>query len=292
MTFDVMKGKNKKMETITFTVRRAEEHSALIDYVARHLSISKRAAKNILDQRNISVNGQRVWMAKHLLEVGDEVKILATSLKTKHDKIEKIEIIYRDKDYIIANKPSGILACDKKGSLESILRIQLKKPALQAVHRLDRDTSGCLMFAFSDEAKSKMIECFRAKEVTKVYHAIVHDHMKRGTSRISKPLGGQTAVSHVRVLDTSSNAAHVSVSIETGRTHQIRIHLASTRHPVLGDRKYAGGIKLENNLAEVPRQMLHAYSLSFTHPLSKERIVAKARPPADFKACLKKFKLK
>jgi RluA family pseudouridine synthase len=280
------------MDTITFTVRRAEEHSPLINYVARHLSLSKRAVKTILDQRNISVNGQRVWMAKHILEVGDEVKILAASIKTKSDKQQKIQIIYRDKDYIIANKPSGVLACGKKGSLETILQAQLNKPALQAVHRLDRDTSGCLMFAFSDEAKSKMVECFRAKEVTKVYHAIVHDHMKRGTSRISKPIGGQTAVSHVRVLDTASNAAHVSVSIETGRTHQIRIHLASTRHPVLGDRKYAGGVKLENNLATVPRQMLHAYSLSFTHPITKERITSKAQPPADFKACLKKFKLK
>ncbi len=280
------------METITYKVRRAEDKTQLIDYIARHLSISKRATKSLLDQRNISVNGQRVWMAKHELDVGDEVKVLTTSIKTKQTKNEKIAILYRDKDYVVVNKPSGLIACYKKGSLETILRKQLNTPELLAVHRLDRDTSGCLIFAFSDEAKSKMIEVFRAKEVTKVYHAIVHDHMKRGTSRISKPIGGQTAVSNARVLDTSATAAHVSVSIETGRTHQIRIHLASVRHPVLGDRKYAGGIRLENNLADVPRQMLHAYSLSFQHPVKKELIVVKAHAPADFKTCLKKFKLK
>jgi RluA family pseudouridine synthase len=284
--------KGIKMDTITYKVRRAEESTALIDYIARHLSLSKRAVKALLDQRNISVNGQRVWMAKHQLEVGDEIKVLASSIKTKYNKTEKVTILYRDKDYVVVNKPSGLISCDKKGSLEAILRKQLDSPELLAVHRLDRDTSGCLMFAFSEEAKAKMIEVFRAKEVTKVYHAIVHDHMNRGTSRISKPIGGQTAISNVRVLDTSSTAAHVSVSIETGRTHQIRIHLASVRHPVLGDRKYAGGIRLENNLEDVPRQMLHAYSLSFNHPVKKELIVVKANSPADFKACMKKFKLK
>ena len=280
------------MDTITYKVRRAEEHTPLIDYIARHLSLSKRAVKALLDQRNISVNGQRVWMAKHKIEVGDEIKVLVSSLKTRDNRQEKIAILYRDKDYVVVNKPSGLISCDKKGSLETVLRQQLNTPELQAVHRLDRDTSGCLMFAFSEEAKSKMIEVFRAKDVTKVYHAIVHDHMKRGTSRISKPIGGQTAVSNVRVLDTGTSAAHVSVSIETGRTHQIRIHLASVRHPVLGDRKYAGGVRLENNLTDVPRQMLHAYSLSFQHPVKKELIVVKAHAPADFKACMKKFKLK
>jgi RluA family pseudouridine synthase len=285
-----MKEQNYIMETVSFKVRRAEDQSTLIDYVARHLAISKRATKAILDRRNISVNGQRVWIAKHVLQVGDEVEILTAAIRP--DKTNrKIAVLWRDRDYVVVNKPSGLLSCGK-GSLETRLQAQLKTPALQAVHRLDRDTSGALMFAFSDDAKDRMIECFRAKTITKVYHAIVHDHMKRGTSTISRPIGGQTAVSHVRVLDTSAKAAHVSVSIETGRTHQIRIHLAAIRHPVLGDRKYAGGVRLENNLTEIPRQMLHAYSLSFDHPLSNERIVVKAPPPADFKACLKKFKLK
>ncbi len=278
------------METITFKVRRAEDQTALIDYLARHLKISKRAAKMLLDQRNVSVNGQRVWIAKHILNVNDEVKVLIAAVHKQTP--DKVTILYRDKNYLIVNKPSGIIVCGKKNSLEGVLQRQLRNENIRAVHRLDRDTSGSIMFAFSEDAKARMIECFRAKEVTKVYHAIVYDHMKRGESRISRPIGGQTAISHVRVLDTSTKAAHISVSIETGRTHQIRIHLASIRHPVLGDRKYAGGIRLENNLAEVPRQMLHAYSLSFTHPQKNERIVVKAQPPADFKACLKTFKLK
>jgi 23S rRNA pseudouridine1911/1915/1917 synthase len=278
------------MDTILYKVRRAEDKTPLVDFIARHLSLSKRAAKNLLDLRNVSVNGRRVWIAKHLLEVGDEVKVLVTP--AAGGTPEKTSILYRDKNYLVINKPTGVVVCGKKGSLETRLRHQLNRDGIVAVHRLDRDTSGAVMFAFSEDAKQKMIEQFRAKDITKVYHAIVHDHMKRGTSTISKPIGGQTAISHVRVLDTSAKAAYVSVSIETGRTHQIRIHLASIRHPVLGDRKYAGGVLLENNLAEVPRQMLHAYSLGFTHPDSGKRIVVKALPPPDFKACLRSFNLK
>lgn len=278
------------MEPTTYKVRRAEDQAPLVDFIARRLSVSKRAAKGILDQRNVSVNGKRVWMARHALEVGDEVSVLAPATGKKAGQKNEIPIIYRDADYVIVNKPSGVLACGKK-SLETILRKQLKSTQLEAVHRLDRETSGCLMFAFNAEAKDIMIDCFRAKEITKVYHAIVHDHMKRGAQRISKPIGGQTAVSNARVLDTSRHASHVSVSIETGRTHQIRIHLASVRHPVLGDRKYAGGIRLDNTLAEIPRQMLHAFGLRFNHPKSGKHINVKAPFPADFKACLKAFKL-
>jgi 23S rRNA pseudouridine1911/1915/1917 synthase len=278
------------MEPTTYKVRRAEDQSALVDFVAKRLSVSKRAAKGILDQRNVSVNGQRVWMARHALQVGDEVGILAPRPERNAGKKNEIPILYRDSGYVIANKPSGFLACGKK-SLETILQKQLRAPKLQAVHRLDRETSGCLMFAFTEQAKETMVACFRAKEITKVYHAIVHDHMNRGVQRISKPIGGQTAISNVRVLDTSRTASHVSVSIETGRTHQIRIHLASIRHPVVGDRKYAGGVRLDNTLAEIPRQMLHAFALRFDHPESGKLINVKAPFPADFKACLKTFKL-
>jgi len=278
------------MEPTAYKVRRAEDQATLVDFVARRLTVSKRAAKAVLDQRNVSVNGRRVWMARHALQAGDEVSILAPVTLRKKGRKDEVPILYRDSCYVIANKPSGVLACGKK-SLETILQKQLKAPKLQAVHRLDRDTSGCLLFAFDEEAKDSMVACFRAKEITKVYHAIVHDHMKRGAQRISKPLGGQTAVSNVRVLDTSRHASHVSVSIETGRTHQIRIHLASVRHPVLGDRKYAGGIRLDNTLAEIPRQMLHAFALRFNHPDSGKPIYVKAPFPTDFKACLKAFKL-
>ncbi|MBT3192027.1 MAG: RluA family pseudouridine synthase [Verrucomicrobia bacterium] len=279
------------MEPITYKVRRAEDQSPLLEFVARHLSISKRAAKAILDLRNISVNGQRVWMARHALSVGDEVKVLVPPARVQPGKREKIAILYRDSDYVIANKPSGILSCGKSSSLEAILRRQLKAPDLQAVHRLDRETSGCLMFAFSEAAKERMVECFRAKAITKVYHAIVHEHMERGVRKITKPLGGQTAISNVRVLDSDRKASHVAVSIETGRTHQIRIHLASAKHPVLGDRKYAGGIHLENTLAEIPRQMLHAYELRFKHPVTDVSIKARAPLPGDFRDCLKTYRL-
>lgn len=274
------------MQPHVYKVRRAEDGTPLGDFVAKRLNRSKRAAKALLDRRNVIVNGSRIWMARHPLETGDMVEILTSANIAGQRRRKPIPILYRDTDYLVVNKPPDILACGK-GSLETVLRRQLHAPEILAVHRLDRDTSGCLMFAFSETAKQDMIHEFRAHTVTKAYHAIVQDHLKRGTRRIAKPLGGQTAVSHVRVLDSSRNASHVTVSIETGRTHQIRIHLAAIRHPVLGDRKYAPGGRPTSGLSAVSRQMLHARALRFTHPATGKRINITAPLPDDFKACLK-----
>jgi RluA family pseudouridine synthase len=269
-------------------VRRSEGDTPLVEFIAKRLSVTKRSAKALLDRRNVTVNGKLVWMARHPVSIGDEIRIL--SLPNTNKQKSPISVLFRDSDIVVVNKPSGLLSCGNN-SIESALQRQLKNPGLRAVHRLDRDTSGCLMVALSEDARSHMVEVFRAKLVAKVYHAIVFDHMPRGTQRISKPLAGQTAISNVRVLHSGRLASHVSVNIETGRTHQIRIHLASIRHPVLGDRKYAGAAQLEGELANVARQMLHAYALSFPHPNTGKPVHIKAPLPADFKACLKSFKL-
>jgi 23S rRNA pseudouridine1911/1915/1917 synthase len=229
-------------------------------------------------------------MAKHMLTVGDTVTILKDGLDIAGPTKRPIVILHQDKFCIVAAKPSGILSCGNK-SLETLLQTQLQQPALRAVHRLDRDTSGCLLFSCDTETHEKLISAFRAKTVSKVYHALVHGAMKRGEQRVSKPIGGQTAVSNVRVLDVSGSASHVAVSIETGRTHQIRIHLASIRHPVMGDRKYASGIKMSERLAGIPRQTLHAQALRFRHPITDAPLRMTAPLPADFKACMKTFKL-
>lgn len=277
-------------QTADYLVRRAEDSTTLLDYIARKLSVSKKAAKALLDRRNVSVNGTRIWMAKHKLIAGDTVSILNDGTGIGGQPKRRIPILHRDARCIIAAKPAGILACGPK-SLETLLQQQLGIPGLRAVHRLDRDTSGCLLFATDTETFDRMVAEFRAKTVVKVYHALVHGPMKRGEHRISKPLGGQTAVSNVRVLDVSTNATHVAVSIETGRTHQIRIHLASLRYPVMGDRKYASGVKLNEKLVGIPRQMLHAQSLRFKHPFTGNMLRVTAPLPPDFQACMKIFKL-
>ena len=277
-------------QTLDYLVRRAENSTTLLEFIARKLPASKKSAKALLDRRNVSVNGTRIWMAKHELTAGDTVSILSDGLGLAGAPKRQVPILHRDARCIVAAKPAGILSCGPK-SLETLLQAQLGIPGLRAVHRLDRDTSGCLLFATDTETFDRMVAAFRAKTVTKVYHALVHGPMKRGEHRISKPLGGQTAVSNVRVLDVSSTAAHVAVSIETGRTHQIRIHLASVRHPVMGDRKYASGVKLSEKQVGIPRQMLHAQSLRFEHPFTGAVMRVTAPLPPDFQICMKTFKL-
>jgi len=278
------------MQNLDYPVRRADDKTTLLDFIARKLGLSKKAAKAILDQRSVSVNGTRIWMARHALAVGDSVTILRDGLDVTGPARRPVPILFRDKHCVVAAKPAGILSCGPK-SLETLLQEQLGIATLMAVHRLDRDTSGCLLFSCDAETNERMIAAFRAKTVTKVYHAIVHGPMKRGEHRVSRPIGGKTAVSNVRVLDVSSNATHVAVSIETGRTHQIRIHLASVRHPVMGDRKYASGVKLSEKLSGIPRQMLHAQALRFRHPVTDALMRVTAPLPSDFQACLNTFKL-
>lgn len=278
------------IQTTDYQVRRAEDKATLLEFIARKLSVSKKAAKAILDRRNVSVNGTRIWMAKHELAAGDSVSILKDGTEIAGPSKRPVPILYRDARCIVADKPAGVLSCGPK-SLETLLRRQLGIPDLRAVHRLDRDTSGCLMFATDTETFDRMVAAFREKSVTKVYHALLHGPMTRGEHRVSKPLGGQTAVSNVRVLDVSSNATHVAVRIETGRTHQIRIHLASVRHPVMGDRKYASGVKLSEKLIGIPRQMLHAQALRFPHPFTGEVLRVIAPLPLDFQQCMKIFKV-
>jgi 23S rRNA pseudouridine1911/1915/1917 synthase len=280
------------MQTKEYRVTRTHHAQTLQQFVAGQLKLSRNGAKNLMDRRNVFVNGKRVWMANHNLQTGDVVSIITDTpaRPSRAKQPDRIPVLWKDEHYLIVNKPANLLSTGN-GSLEQKIREQLEAPELLAVHRLDRDTTGCLIVARNKDCFDKILPAFRDRKISKTYHAIVHGHMKKGEHRISKPLAGQTAVSHVRVLDASEDAAHVSVKIETGRTHQIRIHLASFKHPVMGDPKYAGDIEKKAGVLPIPRQMLHAKTLVFTHPFTGNVIRTEATLPADFKACLKGFKL-
>ena len=278
------------MQTKEYQVNKINHGQTLQDFIVSKRKISRKAAKNLMDRRNVFVNGKRVWMAKHNLKTGDLVSILLPPEKKGCTRDQKIPTLWQDNDYLVVNKPANLLSVGKI-SLERRLQEQHNNTRLRAVHRLDRDTTGCLIIAKNQSAFDNMLPLFRDRSISKTYHAIVHGFMKKGEHRISKPLQGQTAVSHVRVLDSADNAAHVSVKIETGRTHQIRIHLASFQHPVMGDPKYAGDVEKKAGVLPIPRQMLHARALVFAHPTTGNVIRAEAPLPPDFRACLKSFKL-
>ncbi len=275
------------MDSRKFIVRPPENRHSLLDFLARHLEASKKTAKRLLDSRMVFVNRQRVWMARHELNTGDEVEIHV--LPTRPEE-RPIALLYRDDGYIVANKPPGLLS-NGPDSVESRLRAQLNLPRLEAVHRLDRDTSGCLLFAADAARKNRMVPLFEDRRVTKVYHAIVFGQVSDSLREISSPIDALPAMTRVQILTAARRASHVKLLIETGRTHQIRKHMISVRHPVVGDKAYATGDVPSPVLRQIPRQMLHASGLSFTHPETGADIRVKAPLPGDFRACLRLFKL-
>jgi 23S rRNA pseudouridine1911/1915/1917 synthase len=161
---------------------------------------------------------------------------------------------------------------------------------IQAVHRLDRDTSGCLMFAKTTVAFNAAVELWKTRRVTKIYQAIVWGAFDRGKSTIDQELDGDRAVSHLTREAISKDATFLKVRIETGRTHQIRRHLASIRHPILGDREHGVKFARDPRLLTIPRQMLHACGIEMPHPMiSNKTLKAHSPLPADFRRCLKLF---
>jgi 23S rRNA pseudouridine1911/1915/1917 synthase len=155
--------------------------------------------------------------------------------------------------YVVADKPAGIVSCSDPNSVESILRTQLHEPTLQAVHRLDRDTTGCLLFACSEAAWQAAVEVFKTHLVQKQYRAIVVGRFAHPHVTVDAPLDGLPAVSHVTREAVGDEASFLRIRIETGRTNQIRRHLSSIRHPVVGDRMFGLKSARDPRLMSVPR---------------------------------------
>lgn len=270
-----------------FTVKYKQEGMRLFEVIALELNISKKQAQAAIDAKQVLVNGKRIWIRKHAVKEDDRVEILIEERKPTIPK--KIQILWQDKDYLVVNKPAFLLTNASKESLEAILQKQEKNSTLCAVHRLDKETSGCVIFAKSAEAKAAAIPMFKGRDIMKVYRAITIGQFPKNWNEIRTDIDGLMSTTHVKTLDSCKQASYLELRIETGRTHQIRRHLADKRYPVLGDKKYAG---TGNELSLVqPRQMLHAYRLIFPHPKTQEMIRATAPLPPDFKRCLGQLKL-
>lgn len=276
------------MRRLQFRVRQQDTGAPLWGFLARQLGLSGRKAKNLLDQRCVFVNGSRIWMARHELDPGDQVEVLMPGNAER--EAATLPVLYRDDDLAVINKPAGLLTNDAR-SAETRLRIQMNCPALRAVHRLDRDTTGCLLFAMHPEAWTKLAALFAERKIKKQYHAIAGGRIVEPRRRVDSPIDGQPAVTRIAVVDAVREATHLTADIETGRTHQIRKHLASIGHPVLGDRQYATGRELSSRERNISRHMLHAHRIEFDHPLADRKIVCVAPLPPDFVECLRIYRL-
>jgi 23S rRNA pseudouridine1911/1915/1917 synthase len=275
-----------------FRVSAREEGQDLQTFLASHFSMSRRKVKAILDARSVFVNGRRIWMARHVLTAGDRVEADEAETSTPDGRPPALDVLCESDGFIIIDKPAGMLSNGDPASAESVLQRQLGDPAIVAVHRLDKDTTGCLLLARSDEWFDLAVQRFRAQHVRKIYHAIVQGHFPDKTGTINTPLDGRTAATRVEVLDGRHEASHVRVTLQTGRTHQIRRHLAQQGHPVLGDRQYGTRRRLSGKASQVGRQMLHASALEIDFPDGSTRTLrAKAPLPRDFRQCLRSFRL-
>ena len=226
-----------------------------------------------------------------------------------------IDIRYEDADVIVVNKPSGLVVHPGAGNADGTLQNALlhhdpklaEIPRGGIVHRLDKDTSGLMVVARTLRAHTSLVEQLSARKVHRQYAAIVYGSMIAG-GRVDAPIGrhahdrlkqsvrddGRDAVTHYRVRERFRAMTLVECRLETGRTHQIRVHMAHVRHPLVGDPQYGGLLKLPKGasaefvvaLRAFKRQALHAERLEFVHPKSGKTIAVEAERPADMEALL------
>ncbi|MGC8804310.1 MAG: RluA family pseudouridine synthase [Candidatus Ratteibacteria bacterium] len=272
-------------------------------FIAQNLpDFSREFCKKLIENRLITVNGKFV-RPSHKLQKNDIIEIsddIEKSSCTLLPDTGNLEILYEDEHIIVVNKPAGILTHPVPGQTrKTLVNLILAHTALSSiglplrpgvVHRLDRDTSGCIIFAKTEKAHLNLVEQFKNRTIKKTYRAVVSGLFskeikeisvplyveKNGSGRVSVKFGrGKEAKTEIYVIGAGKNATYIEARPITGRTHQIRVSLAFIGHPVLGDIKYGRPSVL------IERQALHAYSISFSHPETREIITCTARIPED-----------
>ena len=267
------------------------------------LEKSRTEVQNLLKNGKVLVNG-KVVKASYILKVDDyiEVEIPDPIVSTIEKKNIALDIVYEDKDVIVVNKPSGMVVHPANGHYDDTLVNALMyhcddlstingeiRPGI--VHRIDKDTSGLLVACKNDTSHNCIALQLKEKTTIRKYVAIVYGSFDHLYGRIDAPIlrdpsdrlkmavieGGKNAVTHFKVLEKLGDYTLVECKLETGRTHQIRVHMAYINHPVLGDPLY-GPKKVIGDFG----QYLHAKSLGFIHPTTKEEMIFEVEPPKEF----------
>jgi 23S rRNA pseudouridine1911/1915/1917 synthase len=264
--------------------------------------------QKLTDNRKIFVNDKPVF-ASHKLKGGDLISFefeKEEKLKIKPEKI-KLDIIYEDDDIILVNKQPGIVVHPSYGHhsgtlLNALMAHSKCKYNPYLVHRLDKDTSGLIIFAKNEKSKISISKQLQKRTVKKIYLAAVKGTIVENKGRIEAPLGRspqnrklmsvnplakKMAISEFKVLARRDGYTLVEIRIMTGRTHQIRSHMKYINHPLVGDQQY-GGSEVSIDGEKYSRQMLHAYHVTFTHPRTSKTVEFKAELQNDMKEIFKK----
>ena len=311
--------------TETFTVEQSLPSERLDIFLrTKFPAISRGAMQRLIEQGHIRVDGKTV-KPTHAPRAGEKVEIHFPEPKPAEAQPEEmpLDILFEDQSLLVVNKPAGLVVHPAAGHEEHTLVNALlhhcqgslsgiggvARPGI--VHRLDKETSGCLVVAKNDETHIALSEQFANRVVKKVYHAIVCGAVPRETGEIHAAIArhpthrkrmavhddsdGRAAHTSWRVLEKLKCATYVEVQIHTGRTHQIRVHFQHLGHPVVGDDTY--GSTKNKRLKELanyaaPRVLLHAKELSFVHPRTQKPLKFSAPLPEDFKHALKLLRVK
>ena len=276
--------------------------------------LSRTAVQRLIEEENIKVN-KRKTKDSYKLQLNDEIEITIPEAKTTTLKAQDIplNIIYEDKDIIIINKPKGMVVHPANGNLDGTLVnaiLALCKDSLSGiggeirpgiVHRLDKDTSGCIIVAKNDKSHINLSEQLKNHQIKKTYIALVRGTIKENEATINMPIArsttdrkkmavnkkGKEAITHFKVLERFENKyTLLQINIETGRTHQIRVHLSNIGYPIIGDEVYSNG----KNEWEIKGQCLHAWKIEFCHPTTQKQIKVEAEIPQYFQEIIKDLK--
>lgn len=292
-------------------VLKEEENKRLDVFLVDKLGESRNFILNNIKNGNITVNGKKTKGGYSICEddiinIGD----LRVDTSVKAENID-LDILYEDKDIIVVNKKSGMVVHPGNGNYTGTLVNALMgytdelsdeggSERCGIVHRIDKDTSGILLIAKTNEAHRILSDDFKNKRIDRKYIALVHGVIDTNAGKIDAPIGrskvdrkkmcitdenAKRAVTNFKVLERYNNATLLELILETGRTHQIRVHMEYINHPVVNDPVY-GRRKTINDYG----QMLHAYFLGFHHPITHEYLSFEVKPEKEFNDILDSFK--
>ena len=289
--------------------------------VHRQTGVAWSLARRLCTEGRVTVNGERCLDPASRVAPDAVVAVDQRARKLRTGPLAESAIVFYDRDVVVVDKPAGMLSvADEPGNKETIVnytRTLLRRMAgrrvdvaLGVVHRLDKDTSGLMVFARTAHAKRSLAAQFREHTIDRVYHAIAHgvvsatrvephlvldrgDGMRGSYGHFRRPKGdvpieAKRSVTHIRPIAGLVGATLVECRLQTGRQHQIRIHLSELGHPLVGERVYLrdyAGPKIE-----AMRPMLHALTLGFAHPRTGERILFQREPPDDFQATIESLR--
>ena len=321
--YSELEAENEKQNSLSFTVAPSDASKRLDVYLSDVTEFSRSAATRLIEEGAVTVNGKRETK-KYKTCAGDSISLILPEIQ-KCEVVPQnipIDVVYEDDDIIVVCKPQGMVvhpaAGNTDGTLVNALLYHCKdslsgiggvaRPGI--VHRIDKDTGGLLVVAKNDEAHIALADEIKVHAVSRIYTAIAIGNFKEDSGTVDAPIGrhpadrkkmavirssdkrSRDAVTHWSVVERYGQFTLLRCELETGRTHQIRVHMASLGHPLLGDGVYGGdGTQFEaRNRELIEGQCLFAAELRLTHPRTKERMVFKADLPENFKSIIEKLR--